>query len=78
MDTSETKETPKTLHDHLHEMLDHFHTKSALADAADIKRPSVQGWFSGKTKPSMRALIKIEKKTNRKFKAKNIRPELFD
>lgn len=77
MDTLENQEMPKTLHDHLLEMLDHFHTKRALAEAAGIKPPSVQGWFSGKTKPSMRALTKIEKKSNRKFKAKKIRPELY-
>lgn len=72
---------PKTLDDHLSDMLDHYATKKAIADAAGVKPPSVNSWYTRnekkKTKPSLRALLKIEKNSRKKFKAKCIRPELF-
>lgn len=71
----------KTLDDHLDDLLGHYKTKKAIADAAGVRPPSVNGWYTNnpkkKTKPSLRALLRIERDCKKKFKAKNIRPELF-
>lgn len=72
---------PQNLDEWLDAMLVHYGTKKALADAADVAPPSVNGWYTKnqikKTKPSLRALLNIEKDSKKKFIARIVRPELF-
>jgi len=69
------------LDQHLADMLAHYGTKKAIADAAGVRPPSVNSWYTTnpnkKTKPSLRVLLKIEKNSKKKFRAKLVRPELF-
>lgn len=58
-------------------MVHHFGTQNYLAKVAKVRQPSVSYWVSGRTKPSLQALMRIEKASKGKFKAKEIRPELF-
>ena len=58
-------------------MVEHFGTQNYLAQIAKVKQPSVAFWISGRTKPSLQALMRIERASRGKFKAKEIRPELF-
>ena len=59
------------------QMVDHYGSQRALAKAANVKEPSVSDWVNGKTLPSLRSLLRIERDSRKKFKAKEIRPELF-
>lgn len=59
------------------EIVSHFGSQRATAKAAGIAQSSVAEWVSGQTKPSLRSLIRIERASKKKFKAKEIRPELF-
>lgn len=58
-------------------MISHFGTQQALADAAGVEQSSVSQWLNGRTKPSLAALMRVERATGGKFVAYKIRPELF-
>ena len=66
---------------HLADILAHYGTKSAIARVTGKRDPSISTWYTTnpkrKTKPSLGSLLKIEKDTKKKFRAKIIRPELF-
>lgn len=59
------------------EVVEYFGSQKATAEAAGVKQPSVSDWVTGRTKPSLRALLRIQKKSKGRFKAKELRPELF-
>lgn len=71
----------KSLDEHLVDVLAYYGTKKAIADATGVRPPSVNSWYTTnskkKTKPSLRVLLKLEKHSKKKFRAKCIRPELF-
>lgn len=54
-----------------------FGSQKALADAAGRKPPTANEWIKGKKKPDATSLLRIQKKSRGKFKAREIRPELF-
>lgn len=59
------------------EAAEYFGSQKALAEAAGRKQPSANEWIKGKKKPDATSLLRIQKKSRGKFKAKDIRPELF-
>ena len=59
------------------DMVDYFGSQAALARAAKVKPPAVNQWLKNITKPDTRALHNIQRASKGKFKAKEIRPELF-
>jgi DNA-binding transcriptional regulator YdaS (Cro superfamily) len=54
-----------------------FSSQSEFARIIGVKQPSVFGWMSGKTKPSAKSAIKIEKATNGALTRAEIRPDIF-
>ena len=62
---------------HIAQMIAFFGSKAALARAAKVTPPNVNYWEAGKTKPDSRALHNVQRASKGKFKARDIRPELF-
>lgn len=58
-------------------MIEYYGSQRALAKAANVKEPSVSDWARGKTKPGLRSLLRIERDSKKRFKAREVRPELF-
>lgn len=58
-------------------IIEHFGSQMATAKAAGVSQPAISGWASGSSKPGLRSLMRIEKATKGKFKARIVRPELF-
>lgn len=54
-----------------------FKTQSEFARAIGVKQPSVFSWMVGKTKPSAKNAIAIERVTNGAVTRAEIRPEIF-
>lgn len=67
----------ETIKTNVQKMVAEFGTQEALARVAKVTQPSVAFWVSGKTRPSLQALLRIERASKGKFKAREIRPELF-
>lgn len=65
------------LTDHIKKIIQFFGTQQKVAEIARISQPSVSAWLSGYTKPGLPSLLRIEKASKGKLKAKEIRPELF-
>lgn len=59
------------------DMVGFFGSQAALARAAKVKPPAVNQWLKNITKPDSRALHNIQRASKGKYKAKEIRPELF-
>ena len=67
----------KPVKEWVEEIIDYFGSQKATAEAAEIRQSSVSEWVSGESKPSAKSLNKIQRKSKNKFKAREIRPELF-
>ena len=61
----------------LAEMLVFYGSQREIARAAKVKEPSVSDWYSEKSKPSLRSLLRIEDDSKARFVARQIRPELY-
>lgn len=72
-----TQQQIKELPEQMKEVVASFGSQKETAKAAGVKQPSVSDWVTGRTKPSLRALLRIQKKSKGKWKAKELRPELF-
>jgi len=62
---------------HVKKIIQFFGTQRKVAEVAQISQPSVAAWLSGDTKPGLPSLLRIEKASKGKLKAREIRPELF-
>lgn len=54
-----------------------FGSQTEFAKIVGVKQPSVFSWMSGKTKPSAKNAIQIEKATNGALTRAEIRPDIF-
>lgn len=58
--------------------IDFVGSQQKLAEACDVKQPSVWAWLHGKKKVSAENAKRIEKATNGTIPAYQIRPDLTD
>jgi DNA-binding transcriptional regulator YdaS (Cro superfamily) len=58
--------------------IDVLGSQQKLAEACDVKQPSVWAWLHGKKKVSAENAMRIEKATNGTIPAYQIRPDLPD
>lgn len=65
------------LQDHVKKIIQFFGTQQKVAEVARISQPSVAAWLAGDSKPGLPSLLRIEKASKGKLKAREIRPELF-
>jgi DNA-binding transcriptional regulator YdaS (Cro superfamily) len=54
-----------------------FPSKKALADELDVSAPTITYWSSGKKRPSLENVLKIEKITDGYVKAEEIYPNFL-
>ena len=55
-------------------VVEHFGSQTLTAQALDLEQPSVWAWINGKEKMSSETALKKKKKTNGKFKYKDLFP----
>lgn len=58
------------------ELVDYFGGQQKTAVELNVKQPSVHAWVVGKTKMSALVALRVEQKTNGKFKAAELCPQI--
>ncbi|WP_297923554.1 Cro/CI family transcriptional regulator [uncultured Agitococcus sp.] len=58
------------------DLVEHFGGQKKTAVELNVKQPSVHAWVTGKTKMSALVALRVEQKTQGKFKAVELCPEI--
>lgn len=58
------------------DLVEHFGGQKKTAIELNVKQPSVHAWVTGKTKMSALVALRVEQKTQGKFKAVELCPEI--
>ncbi|MFW1828062.1 transcriptional regulator [Acinetobacter sp. ULE_I092] len=58
------------------ELISHFGTQTATAEAIGVNQCTVNGYLNGKWKMSAKVAIRVQKATKGKFKASDLCPSL--
>lgn len=60
------------------EVIKHFGTQDATAEALGVAQSTVNGWAKGKHYMSAKTALRVQNKTNGKFEAVNLYPDEID
>lgn len=63
--------------ENIKQLIAFFGSQEKLADALQVKQPTVSDWLRGRRPISAKHCIQLELITNGQFKAKDLRPDIY-